>query len=88
MPLRFDLDLSIISLNCESLNSSYQVAVNLVNRIRAPEDQISKTGHPQYEIYEFLWRELDALGGTVLLVLDEVDNIGESDSILYQIPRA
>ncbi|WP_433631127.1 orc1/cdc6 family replication initiation protein [Halomicrococcus sp. NG-SE-24] len=85
---RFDLDLSIISLNCEGLNSSYQVAVNLVNRIRSPEEQISKTGHPQYEIYEFLWRELDNLGGTVLLVLDEVDNIGENDSILYQIPRA
>ncbi|MDQ2055514.1 orc1/cdc6 family replication initiation protein [Halobellus sp. H-GB7] len=85
---KFDVDLTVISLNCEGLNSSYQVAVNLVNKIRTPEHHISKTGHPQYEVYEFLWNELDDLGGTVLIVLDEVDNIGESDSILYQIPRA
>ncbi|EJN57344.1 orc1/cdc6 family replication initiation protein [Halogranum rubrum] len=85
---QFDVDLSVVSLNCEGLNSSYQIAINLVNRLRPPEAQISKTGHPQYEIYEFLWNNLDEIGGTVLIVLDEVDNIGDDDSILYQIPRA
>jgi cell division control protein 6 len=85
---RYGVDLTVISLNCEGLNSSYQVAVNLVNRFRDHENHISKTGHPQYEIYEFLWNELDNLGGTVLIVLDEIDNIGDDDSILYQIPRA
>ncbi|XVH33639.1 orc1/cdc6 family replication initiation protein (plasmid) [Haloferacaceae archaeon DSL9] len=85
---RFDVDLTILFLNCEGLNSSYQVAINLVNELRDPDSRISKTGHPQYQIYEYLWRELDAIGGTVLIVLDEVDNIGTDDSILYQIPRA
>ena len=85
---RFEVDLSVVALNCEGLNSSYQIAINLVNQLREPENHISKTGHPKYEVYEFLWTELDQLGGTVLIVLDEVDNIGENDSILYQIPRA
>lgn len=85
---QFEVDLTVIHLNCEGLNSSYQVAVNLVNRIRPPEDHISKTGHPQHEVYDFLWTTLDEIGGTTLLVLDEVDNIGDDDSILYQIPRA
>jgi cell division control protein 6 len=34
-----------------------------------------------------LWNELDDCGGTVLVVLDEVDHV-EDDSILYQLPRA
>jgi cell division control protein 6 len=34
-----------------------------------------------------LWSELDDCGGTVLVVLDEVDHV-EDDSILYQLPRA
>jgi archaeal cell division control protein 6 len=35
-----------------------------------------------------LWTELDKLGGSVIIVFDEVDYIGEDDSILYQLPRA
>lgn len=85
---QFSVDLTVIQLNCEGLNSSYQVAVNLVNHIRPAESHISKTGHPQYEVYDFLWSAFDEIGGTILLVLDEVDNIGDDDSILYQIPRA
>jgi cell division control protein 6 len=85
---RHDIDLQVVYLNCEDLNSSYQVAVKLINQFRDPSEQISGTGNPQHQVYEYLWEELDAVGGTILIVLDEVDNIGEDDSILYQIPRA
>lgn len=85
---QYAVNLTVIHLNCEGLTSSYQVAVNLINHIRPADSQISKTGHPQYEVYDFLWGAFDEIGGTILLVLDEVDNIGEDDSILYQIPRA
>jgi len=84
----YDIDLTVVFLNCEGLSSSYQVAVSLVNHLRPPEEHISNTGHPQHEVYEYLWNELDEIGGTTILVLDEVDNIGNDDSILYQIPRA
>lgn len=81
------LDLHTIEINCDGLNTSYQTAVRLVNELREPESQISNTGYPQSSVYQFLFRELDDLGGTVLIVLDEVDHIND-DSLLYKLPRA
>jgi len=81
------LNLDTIEVNCDGLNSSYQTAVHLVNELRAPRNQISDTGHPQAAVYRFLFNELDELGGTVLIVLDEVDHIND-DSLLYKLPRA
>ena len=83
-----DLTVTTVYLNCEDLTSSYRVAVELVNTFRDPDEQISRTGYPLNAVYEKLWAELDQIGGTVLIVLDEVDYIGDDDSILYQLPRA
>lgn len=82
-----DIDLTLVTLNCDGLTSSYQVATRLVNEFRDETDQISTTGYPRSTVYEMLWEELDACGGTILIVLDEVDHV-EDDSILYQLPRA
>lgn len=82
-----ELDLHTIEINCDGLNSSYQVAVSLVNELRDPRKQISNTGYPQASVYQFLFEELDKIGGTVLIVLDEVDHI-QDDSLLYKLPRA
>ncbi|KOX92460.1 orc1/cdc6 family replication initiation protein [Haloarcula rubripromontorii] len=81
------LDLSTVEVNCDGLNSSYQAAVAIVNTLRDPANQISNTGYPQASVYQFLFEALDDLGGTVLIVLDEVDHI-EDDSLLYKLPRA
>lgn len=83
-----DVDLSVFWLNCTNLSSSYQVAVNLVNTIRDDSDQISTTGYPQQRVFDILYEELDAVGGTVLLVFDEINHIGTDDEILYEITRA
>jgi cell division control protein 6 len=83
-----DIDLSVYWLNCTNLSSSYQVAVNLVNTIRDPDEQISTTGYPQQRVFDILYDELDGIGGTVLLVFDEIDQIGGDDEILYELPRA
>ena len=83
-----DVDLSVISLNCKTLNSSYQVAVELVNKLRPPGGEISSTGYPQQTVFKKLYSELEAIGGTILVVLDEVDSIGERDALLYELPRA
>ncbi|ELZ36203.1 cell division control protein 6 [Halorubrum saccharovorum DSM 1137] len=83
-----DVDLSIFWLNCTNLSSSYQVAVNLVNTLRPDDGRISTTGYPQQRVFDILYEELDRVGGTVLLVLDEIDHIGSNDEILYEIPRA
>jgi len=83
-----DVDLSVISLNCKTLNSSYQVAVELVNKLRPTGGEISSTGYPQQTVFKKLYKELETIGGTVLIVLDEVDSIGGRDELLYELPRA
>jgi len=84
-----DVDLHTVFLNCKSLSSSYQVAANLVNEFREPDDKIKTTGYPSGMINQMLWDHLNALEAThCLIVLDEVDSIGNDDDILYQVPRA
>jgi len=83
-----DVELSVISLNCKTLNSSYQVAVELVNKLRPAGGEISSTGYPQQTVFKKLYQELEAIGGTILIVLDEVDSIGGRDELLYELPRA
>ena len=82
-----DLVLTVKMLNCDGLSTSYQIATHLVNKFRDEADQISTTGYPRSTVYEMLWDELDRYGGTIIIVLDEVDHI-DDDSILYQLPRA
>ena len=85
-----DVNLATIWVSCENLSSSYQVAIALVNKIRQKQDKsrISSTGYSQQRVFDLLYEELDALRGTVIIVLDEIDNIGQSDDILYGLPRA
>ena len=83
-----DIELSVIPLNCKTLNSSYQVAVELVNKLRPAGGEISSTGYPQQTVFKKLYRELEAVGGTILIVLDEIDSIGDRDELLYELPRA
>nr|WP_211334132.1 orc1/cdc6 family replication initiation protein [Halopiger aswanensis] len=82
-----DIELTVKMLNCDGLSSSYQIATRLVNKFRDESNQISTTGYPRSTVYSMLWDELDKCGGTILIVLDEVDHIND-DSILYQLPRA
>jgi len=82
-----DIELTVVFLNCDGLTSSYQIATHLVNELRDESNQISTTGYPRATVYEMLWGALDGVGGTVLIVLDEIDHV-EDDSILYQLPRA
>ena len=83
-----DVELTVVWLNCNNLSSSYQVAANLVNELRPPNKQISTTGYPRQTVFDMLYTELETVGGTVLIVLDEIDHIGDDDGILYELPRA
>ncbi|WP_317176009.1 orc1/cdc6 family replication initiation protein [Halomontanus rarus] len=93
-----DVNLNVIELNCTGCTTSYQVAVNLVNEIREPSHPLtsvsssrsamSETGYQQKRIFNELYSDLEDIGGTILIVLDEIDNIGSDDDILYELPRA
>lgn len=84
-----DVEVHFVELNCKSLNSSYQVAANLINQFREPTEHIKPTGYPSGMIFTMLFEELEKLDAThCLVVLDEIDSIGNDDDILYKLPRA
>jgi cell division control protein 6 len=90
-----DIRLTTVWLNCDDHTSSYQVAITLANKVLDPSSQLPRSGLPKGQIYDVLFDQLDDVGTDddsvrdyVIIVLDEVDNIGTSDRILYQIPRA
>lgn len=79
-----------LHLECKDLNTSYQVAANLVNELRQETDRepINTTGYPEGEIYRMLFEELRRAEAThIIIALDEIDNIGSDDNILYKLPR-
>jgi cell division control protein 6 len=82
------IHLDIISLNCEALTSSYQVAIELLNTLRDETQQVATRGHAPSDIYTWLFDAIDARNGVILIVLDEIDHIGADDTILYQLARA
>lgn len=96
-----DINLNVVELNCTNTSTSYQVAVHLVNEIRKDDSEkeplttvsscrptMSETGYQSKRIYNELYKDLNDIGGTILIVLDEIDNIGNDDEILYELPRA
>lgn len=78
------LDITTIQYNCAGDSSSYHVLINLVERLTG--DNLN--GHPMSKITNEFFEAVSDIGGTVIVVLDEIDNIGTSDEILYSIPRA
>lgn len=85
--------LTVHRINCqnfttEQTTSSYQVAIGIINRLRNKGNRITATGYAPQDVYDILYEELDKLGGTALIILDEVDRIGEDDTLLYELPRA
>lgn len=94
LPEDEQIALSVVWINCENFTtgdhrtSSYQVAVGIVNRLRDTGNRITGTGYAPQDVYDIMYEELDKLGGTVLVILDEVDKIGNDDTLLYELPRA
>lgn len=83
------LNVKTIKVLCKGLNTSYQVSVKLVNQFRSTAEKIPATGYSPDAVLDMLWDHLEELDAThVLIVLDEVDSIGNDDDILYQLPRA
>lgn len=90
-----DIRVHLLWQNCDGHSTSYQVAIALANQLLAPSSQLPRSGLPKTTIYTKLFEALDEQGDTddavtdhLVIVLDEVDNIGTNDRILYQIPRA
>lgn len=86
----WDVNITVVKITCSNQTTSYQVAIRLLNELylQRGRSTIAETGYAQQDIFNKLWGVLDDIGGTILLVLDEIDNVEDPDDILYQIPRA
>lgn len=78
------IELTTIFHSCAGQTSSYQVVCDLV------EKQTGKNpnGHPKRTVFDRFYELINDIGGTIVLVLDEVDAIGQDDLLLYELSRA
>lgn len=79
-------DLSVISISAQNQTTSYQLAGHLIKTIRG--DKTKPSGIDQQSVFDMLYNELRDLEDTIIIVIDEIDTIGTSDDILYELPRA
>jgi cell division control protein 6 len=80
------VNLSIFRVNCNKRDTTYKVIIHLANELY-PEKTFNQGYHPD-PIWEHIYSALDDLGGTILVVLDEIDKLGEDEELLYEFPRA
>ena len=78
------VQLTTLFQTCKGHHSSYQVACDLVEKLSGE----NPNGHPKRKVFDELYVALQEIGGIVVVVLDEVDNIGKKDMLLYELPRA
>ncbi|WP_224338199.1 Cdc6/Cdc18 family protein [Haloprofundus halobius] len=86
-----DIDLTVVHVSCEGANGSYQVladTVKTLREIKSGPGEDTPAGYPRKVLFNMLVDELQEVGGTVILVLDELDAIGDDDYILYELSRA
>ncbi|MFC4451317.1 Cdc6/Cdc18 family protein [Halorussus aquaticus] len=74
--------------NCND-DTVFSAVRALVNQL-LPEDekQFPKKGLSTADAREELYAQLERVGGTHLVVLDEIDHLAEADDLLYELPRA
>lgn len=81
-----DIELSVIKINCNTTDSTYGVVRKLASELHPDTD--FKQGHHHEYLWEQVYTQMDRIGGDFLLILDEVDQLGDDDTLLYEFPRA
>jgi len=86
-----DVDLTTVHVRCKGCDSSYHVLRQLVKDIREVRrgpGEDKPTGYQRKTLVEKVLEELEKIGGTIVLVFDEIDAIGDDDYVLYELSRA
>jgi len=74
--------------NCNG-KTLFMVVRRLVNDL-LPDNasKFPKRGLGTGDAFEELYRQLDRIGGTHLLIFDEIDHLDDANTLLYELPRA
>jgi len=84
------IDLHVVHVRCKGMDKSYHALTHLVKALRekqnGPGEELP-SGHQRKKLLEMVIDELEEIGGTVIVILDEIDAI-EDNYILYELPRA
>lgn len=81
-------DLHIHEINCNG-KTLFMVVRRLVNKLLPPDaSPFPKRGLGTGDAFDELYRQLDRIGGTHLIVFDEIDHLADADTLLYELPRA
>ncbi|RLM63368.1 Cdc6/Cdc18 family protein [Halorubrum sp. Atlit-26R] len=82
-----DIDLRTFEVSLKDVNTAYQSVGKILTAIE-PETTERPKGLSLTDLNERMFRRLDEIGGYVVFFLDEIDNLGSDDDLLYQLPRA
>ncbi|GGM75746.1 orc1/cdc6 family replication initiation protein [Halarchaeum rubridurum] len=78
----------ISRVNCDS-ETTYSVIRELANGLLpATHSPYAAKGYSTSDLFDELYEQMERVGGTHLIVLDEVDHLSDPDALLYQLPRA
>jgi len=84
------IDLHVVHVRCKGMDKSYHALTHLVKALRekqyGPGEELP-SGHQRKKLLSMVIDELEEIGGTVIVILDEIDAI-EDNYILYELPRA
>ena len=87
----------VVHLNCEVIDTQYRVLAQ-ISKSLSGDDEISSdkvrsiipmTGWPTDQVYQELKNQLEATGGVMVIVLDEIDKLVKKsgDETLYNLTR-
>ncbi|MDS0300252.1 orc1/cdc6 family replication initiation protein [Halogeometricum sp. S1BR25-6] len=81
-------ELTVHELNCNG-KTLFMVVRTLVNDLLPDHaSPFPKRGLGTGDAFEELYKRLDRVGGTHLMVFDEIDHLDDANTLLYEIPRA
>jgi cell division control protein 6 len=81
------LNLTTLYISCEShdLSTSFRVASRIYMELTG---ESRPTGYSTDAVMDMMFESMNEVGGTIVIVLDEIDTLGNDDRILYSLPRA
>ncbi|MFD1643929.1 Cdc6/Cdc18 family protein [Halohasta litorea] len=86
-----DMDLTVVDVPCKGVDNSYHALTHLYKELRekqlGPGEELP-SGYQKKALLNMVLEELESIGGTIIIVLDEIDAIGDDDYILYELPRS